>query len=226
MQLFRRPSSLITIPIIFFAACNEGPGNKAAYQEGTNLCSTEFITDLQTVSFFMRNSSGTASERQTAESLLNEFGTKYKDVNCRTKKQENGKLVGAEGMFNVNEAVATAKAEIKGAPLSNPGSMSVTGVFLTPSKTLGLKECDRKFLDEYNEMTRNVLLQKIDDFDLMYKQIDEFKKKNANIVCEALTINALTLQTEKEKFDVNSKMEEMKNVLKAAEKKHILKHSV
>lgn len=81
------------------------PGNLAAYQQGSNKCSDQFLQEGQQLEVDVEMDLISFND-DAAHRAINEFGAKYKDVNCKIE------VDGQSQMIDVNDFVSRANAEL------------------------------------------------------------------------------------------------------------------
>lgn len=83
------------------------PGSDGAKQQGTNNCSSGYVTDFNLVNLKLRGLNGpsTLQEFKNAKSFVNQFGAKYKGVVCDAVLQNDNQLDGVLTTINTDQKV-------------------------------------------------------------------------------------------------------------------------
>lgn len=99
---------LLTLALTGCGDGDSAPGVQAAYQQGTNKCSQQFVSDYNNLILIFKRAH-TESEVDAAQNAANQFGSTYKDVVCQAVVYDGSNQ---EAMINVNDNVAVWNAAI------------------------------------------------------------------------------------------------------------------
>ena len=114
MKTLKILSTSLTAAIALTGCGKENPGNSSAYQMGSQNCSQEFVSDHNKVARAF-NMSVTDSNLSTAESLVNDFSSKYAGVVCNAAPVEDSHLDSSSTSIDANAKVTTWRNVISSA---------------------------------------------------------------------------------------------------------------
>jgi hypothetical protein len=114
MREFAQIASILILLLSNFGCGKDNPGNKAAYQENSSNCSFEFVDNYNSIITTIRLVSN-VQDLDRAESLVNEFASKYKGVVCRATLTNPDHLDSTPSTINADQKVQEWKSLITGA---------------------------------------------------------------------------------------------------------------
>jgi hypothetical protein len=133
------------------------PGNLAAYQQGSNKCSEEFVRDyLELYSTFTAVSPTSSSDLDGAQGALNQFGAKYKDVACKLEYQDQSEMV------NVND-VTSRLDNIIGQARRSLSSESSTLTYSAPAPAPNPVYGNSVRFEQGSEVVKNGIILQVGD---------------------------------------------------------------
>jgi hypothetical protein len=193
-------SRLVLIPAlvssVFLAVgCGSSkPGNKDAYQEGSENCSYQFVSDHNTVASAFRMA-WKKSDLERIESLVNDFERKYDSVSCIAGANDPSKLDSRKERINVKEKVALWKAAIaqeRGETLPTvesaptPKEVPAPVVSQQEVKSASVPACSLGFLSEARSVLRRLQVMKTyADFSSFEREVARFDSSYGTTVCLA-----------------------------------------
>ena len=99
---FFRSVLAVTFLTLLAVGCAKQPGNDAAYQQGSDNCSSEFVSDYNTV-FINLNSAYTLEDLHNSISLVDDFKEKYDGVVCDAEFTSDDQLEPRQKQVDANE---------------------------------------------------------------------------------------------------------------------------
>lgn len=144
-SLLKTVSALSLLIALVLTGCggDSTPGNLSAYQQGSNKCSDQFVSDyIQLYITFASVSS--SSDLDNAQSSLNNFSSQYKDVVCKLEVEGQSEMVNVNDLTSrLNSGISQARAQISSgstSTLNMPPSSSQTSS--RPAPTVHARAAD------------------------------------------------------------------------------------
>jgi hypothetical protein len=182
----------LSMSAALLSACGGGPGNAAAYQEGSDHCSSDFISDhFKVVSKSRRTSTKRTWE---LEALIDSFAAKYKDVVCKASVDSDESVYSSTRYVDVNadvkrwkEKLASIRAEEEAKTRPAPPAPHAPKYPGSPEAYDGTtRNCSQSFITDYNELIsalRSHMLKR--DREAAATELTRFEARYKDVECQA-----------------------------------------